>query len=93
MRRVILLILLAMLIAALPLWPFNRGWSYGPAIAVAFLLAVNLLAPICEFFEGRRGSASAEHRGVPADVAVTPNPGTRHAEGIEASEIDPTGRG
>lgn len=93
MRRVILFILLAMLAAALPLWPFNREWSYGPAIAVAFLLVVNLLGPLFEYFEGRWNKALPEHRGVAADVAVTPDPGARHAESVEASEIDPARSG
>jgi hypothetical protein len=48
MRRIILFILLAMLIAALPLWPFNSGWTYGPAITAAFLLTVNLMVPLVE---------------------------------------------
>jgi len=87
MRHIILLILLAMLVAALPLWPFNRGWGYGPAIAVAFLVAANLLAPIFEYFEGRWNLP--EHRGMSADIAVTPNPGARHAKSAEGSEIDP----
>ena len=49
MRPVILFILLALLIAALPLWPFNSGWTYGPAITVAFFLIVNLMVPVLEF--------------------------------------------
>ena len=48
MRRTILFILLATLIAALPLWPFNDEWTYGPAIAVAFFLIVNLMVPAVE---------------------------------------------
>lgn len=93
MRRVILFILLAMLVAALPLWPFNRAWSYGPAIAVAFLLVVNLLGPLFEYFEDRRDKSLSEHRGVPANVAVPPDPGARHAEGVETPEIDPARSG
>ena len=53
MRRIVLIILSIALLAALPLWPFNRHWTYGPAIAVAFLLIVNLLVVAGDFF-GRR---------------------------------------
>lgn len=53
MRRIVLIILSIALLAVLPLWPFNRHWTYGPAIAVAFLLIVNLLVVAGDFF-GRR---------------------------------------
>jgi hypothetical protein len=43
MQRLVIVVLVAALVAVLPVWPFDRGWSYGPAIAVAFLLAINLL--------------------------------------------------
>ena len=49
MQRGLIIILLAALGAALPVWPFNRDWSYGPAMAVAFLLLVNLLVPVCDY--------------------------------------------
>jgi hypothetical protein len=93
MRRVVLFILLAMLAAVLPLWPYSRNWSFGPAIAMAFLLAVNLLDPVFEYCEGRWSGALPEHGRVPADVAVTPNPGAGHAESVEAPEIDPARSG
>jgi hypothetical protein len=50
--RIILFILLAALVSALPLWPFNSHWTYGPAIAMAFLLTVNLIVIACDFFGG-----------------------------------------
>lgn len=53
MRRIVLIILSIALLAVLPLWPFNSHWTYGPAIAVAFLLIVNLLVVAGDFF-GRR---------------------------------------
>jgi hypothetical protein len=53
--RIVLIILLATLAAALPLWPFNSHWSYGPAIAVGFLLMVNLMVMACDF-HWRRGN-------------------------------------
>ncbi len=51
--RIILVILLAALISALPLWPYNSQWSYGPAIAMAFLVTVNLIVMACNA-SGRR---------------------------------------
>jgi len=53
--RIVLFILLTALVMALPLWPFNNQWSYGPAIAVAFLLTVNLIVTACDFFNRRGG--------------------------------------
>ena len=53
--RIVLFILLSALVTALPLWPFNSHWSYGPAIAAAFLLAVNLIVVACDFFSHRGG--------------------------------------
>src|ERR1700722_2906479 len=44
MRRFVILALSAALIAVLPVWPFTRHWTYGPAIAVSFLLAINVFA-------------------------------------------------
>jgi hypothetical protein len=49
MLRGLVYILLAALAAVLPVWRFNRDWSYGPAMAIAFLLMVNLLAPVCDY--------------------------------------------
>ena len=43
MQRVVILALAVTLLAVLPVWPFDRHWTYGPAIAVSFLLAVNLM--------------------------------------------------
>ena len=44
MQRLVILALAAALVAVLPIWPFARQWTYGPAIAVGFLLVVNLLS-------------------------------------------------
>jgi hypothetical protein len=49
MQRGLMIILLAALGAALPVWRFNRDWSYGPAMAIGFLLMVNLLPPVCDY--------------------------------------------
>ncbi|HXS05571.1 MAG TPA: DUF3309 family protein [Rhizomicrobium sp.] len=43
MQRFVILVLAAALLAVLPVWPFDRQWTYGPAIAVSFLLGVNLM--------------------------------------------------
>jgi uncharacterized protein DUF3309 len=39
----LVIILILMLIGAVPAWPYNRGWSYGPA-AILLLILVILLA-------------------------------------------------
>ncbi len=76
MRRFILFILLALLIAALPLWPFNREWTYGPAITAAFFLIVNLMVPVLEFLsrwrefrDGRNIARWREGQGRPRNLA------------------------
>jgi peptidoglycan/LPS O-acetylase OafA/YrhL len=51
--RIILVGLLLALISALPLWPYNSQWSYGPAIAMAFLVTVNLIVMACNANGGR----------------------------------------
>jgi hypothetical protein len=43
MQRFVIVTLAAALLAVLPVWPFDRQWSFGPAIAVSFLLVVNLI--------------------------------------------------
>ena len=44
MQRYVIMALAAALVAVLPVWPFARQWTFGPAIAVSFLLAVNIFA-------------------------------------------------
>lgn len=39
----ILLILLIVLIAAVPRWPYSRGWGYGPSGALGVILIVLLI--------------------------------------------------
>ncbi len=34
------LVLLVTLIAAVPAWPYNRGWGFAPSGVVAILLAL-----------------------------------------------------
>lgn len=53
MQRWVISVLAVALIAALPVWRFNSHWTYGPAIAVGFLLMVNLLVLLGEKI-GRR---------------------------------------
>jgi hypothetical protein len=43
MYRKFLVVLALALVAALPVWGYNSTWSYGPFIAVLFLLTVNLV--------------------------------------------------
>lgn len=56
MQRLVIVMLAAAFVAVLPVWPFDRHWSYGPAIAVGFLLLVNLLMLLSERVgRGRNG--------------------------------------
>lgn len=39
----LIIILILMLIGAVPAWPYNRGWSYGPSAILGLILAVLLV--------------------------------------------------
>jgi hypothetical protein len=41
--RYIIVILCAVFVLALPVWPFSYGWGAAPALIVGFLLTINLL--------------------------------------------------
>lgn len=43
MSWLLLLLLLALLVAALPSWPYSRGWGYFPSGALTILLIILLL--------------------------------------------------
>ena len=53
MQRFVIVALAAALLAVLPVWPFDRHWTYGPAIAVSFLLAVNLIMLAADLLGGK----------------------------------------
>ena len=57
MQRVVIVVLVAALVAVLPVWPFDRHWGYGPAIVVGFLLLINLVMLASE----RIGRAGDRH--------------------------------
>jgi len=43
MSWILLLLLLVLLLAALPAWPYSRGWGYYPSGGLALLLIILLL--------------------------------------------------
>jgi len=43
MSFVLLIVLLLLLVGALPAWPFNAGWGYGPSGIVGVLIVVLLV--------------------------------------------------
>lgn len=43
MYQKFLLLLTLILVAVTPIWGYNSNWSFGPFIAVLFLLGVNLI--------------------------------------------------
>ena len=59
MYRTFILALAALLAAVAPVWNYSRDWTFGPFIAVLFLLGVNLTVYLF---------AQSE----PADGTVTP---------------------
>ena len=56
MYRTFLFALAALLVAVAPVWTYSNNWTFGPFIAVLFLLAVNLFVFL--FAQGERGEAS-----------------------------------
>jgi hypothetical protein len=44
MSTVLLVILFLLLIAAIPAWPYSRGWGYFPSGIVGLLLLILLVA-------------------------------------------------
>jgi hypothetical protein len=43
MYQKFLLLLAVILVAVTPVWSYNSNWSFGPFLAVLFLLGVNLV--------------------------------------------------
>ena len=48
MYRKFLLILVLALVAVAPVWGYSSSWSFGPFLAVLFLLALNLINFLCK---------------------------------------------
>ena len=42
-RNLLLILLLVLLIAALPMWPYSTGWGYYPSGGLGLILLVVLL--------------------------------------------------
>ncbi len=47
MSQKFLIALAIVLVAVAPVWNYSSNWSYGPFIAVLFLLGVNLVNYLC----------------------------------------------
>ena len=43
MRTILLIILILLLIAALPTWPYSTGWGYYPSGGLGLILVIILL--------------------------------------------------
>lgn len=43
MELVVLILLLVILLGAVPVWPYSRGWGYRPSGVVVLLLVILLL--------------------------------------------------
>jgi hypothetical protein len=43
MRTVLLIILILLLVAALPTWPYSAGWGYYPSGGLGLILVVLLV--------------------------------------------------
>lgn len=48
MRNIVLLILILLVIAVLPTWPYSAGWGYFPSGGLGLVLVVLLLLVFME---------------------------------------------
>lgn len=61
MYRTFLLALAALLVAVAPVWSYSSKWTFGPFIAVLFLLGLNLFVYL--FAQSERGEAPLPQTG------------------------------
>jgi hypothetical protein len=61
MYRKFLVLLAIMLVAVAPVWGYSSNWSFGPFLAVLFLLAVNLINFLCKDPLTLRGADQQQH--------------------------------
>jgi hypothetical protein len=61
MYRTFLLVLALVMVAVAPVWGYSSNWSFGPFLAVLFLLAVNLINFLCKD-PLRLGTPDQQHR-------------------------------
>ncbi len=50
MSTILLIILILLLLGALPVWPYSRGWGYGGSGIVGFLLLLLILGLLFNWF-------------------------------------------
>lgn len=50
MSTILLIILVLLLLGALPVWPYSRGWGYGGSGIVGFLLLLVILGLLFRWF-------------------------------------------
>jgi hypothetical protein len=50
MGTIIVIVLLLVLLGALPIWPYSRGWGYGGSGIIGFLLLIALLGLLLGWF-------------------------------------------
>jgi hypothetical protein len=50
MSTILLIILVLLLLGALPVWPYSRGWGYGGSGIVGFLLLLVILGLLFNWF-------------------------------------------
>lgn len=62
MYRTFLFALAALLVAVAPVWNYSSSWTFGPFIAVLFLLGVNLFVYL--FAKSEQAEAALTETGV-----------------------------
>ncbi len=50
MSTLLIIILILLLLGALPVWPYSRGWGYGGSGIVGFLLLLVILGLLFRWF-------------------------------------------
>jgi hypothetical protein len=61
MYRKFLVVLAIVLIGVAPVWGYSSTWSFGPFLAVLFLLAVNLINFLCKDPLSLSGADQRQH--------------------------------
>jgi hypothetical protein len=50
LSMLLILVLIVLLIAAIPSWPYSRGWGYYPSGAITLLIVIVLVLLLFGFF-------------------------------------------
>lgn len=50
MSTILIILLVLLLLAAIPVWPYSRGWGYAPGGLVGLLLIIVIVLALMGYF-------------------------------------------